>query len=399
MRGRSTLLILFWLPCFVFLLSASGRKLNVSPDKGDSKFEAGNDMRYMQPYANPQKNSFQPVKLTASGVMSWKITYADASVTGAAANIFLIDDSHAVIDYGRAIYAIDLDQRKKLGIQDKSANSFVALGKGDVFYYAASNQLIMGKIATFNERQPDFFIPGLGEFSSLLSLLPQAESFSAAIQNRGNPMYPDPTFSLFNKTYPSLGTIWSVGFPGTALAPAFFSDNSAILCKTDNLAIIDIKGQTISEFKDKFAPQLVSIGPDDTVYLFAQTPTGNKLIAFDMKLEKKWEAHSDKQNLSCPPIKGNAQTTYLLGNNTVTAYREGRLVWETRLMSDRARATLSGDNQLVISDGGRIICLGSDGFEKWIYEDKDGEIWSTPPVFDSQGNIFAASDKSIIKIE
>ena len=62
-------------------------------------------------------------------------------------------------------------------------------------------------------------------------------------------------------------------------------------------------------------------------------------------------------------------------------------------------ATAFADNRLVVTDGGRIVCLDENGEELWKYVDKDGDVFVTPPVADSRGRILAASDRKILRLE
>jgi hypothetical protein len=399
MRKPSAVILLLIVTGLSASLMALGTRGKPPASPGINKVEARKDMRYTQPYANPQKNSFQPVKLIASGKLGKKITYNDGSVAGSASYIFLLDDDRAVIDFESAIFAVNMAERKCLGYKNKSRNSFVALGTGDIFYYAASNQLIQSTLSKFDARQPDFFVPGLGDFSQLCSFLPKDETFVAAVQNKGNPMYPDPSFSLFEKAYPALSENWKIKIPGTALPPPFSLSNLAILAKPNSISVIDDKGEQKGEFSDEFMPVSCSVGPDDIIYLVCSTKSGVMLQAFDLNLEKKWETVCDKANLEEPPIVDSTATVYLVGGGSVTAFQNGRLLWESPLGSSRAKGTLAGNGLLVISDSSRVVCLDRSGIVKWVYEDKNGEIFLTPPVIDSQGSVFVASNKTITMIE
>lgn len=380
----------------MLVLCSSGRNAKLPPTQ--NKIEA--DMRYLQPYSNPQLNSFQAVKLTAEGRLGKKISYSDGSVAGAARSLLLINDDNAVIDYGEAFYAVDIAQGKCLGYRAKTANSFVALGNGDKFYFSSSNQLVGATIKNFkNEELPDFFVPGLGQFSSMNNIRPQEEIFTAAIQNDGNPKYPEKTFIVFQKIYPTTNTNWILKLDGEAAPAPITVDGAVVVARDKKLTIIDNSGKLANEITSEFSPLSCSIGPDGQIYILSNTTRGSLLEAYDLSLNKKWEMIVDKHSLSQPPIVDAGPVIYLLGSGSVSAYRGERLIWETPIASDAAKATVSQNGQLVVTDGARIFCVDQSGMIKWTYQDSKGETFSTPPIFDSQGRVLAASDKSVIILE
>jgi outer membrane protein assembly factor BamB len=54
---------------------------------------------------------------------------------------------------------------------------------------------------------------------------------------------------------------------------------------------------------------------------------------------------------------------------------------------------------LLVSDGNRVVCLNKSGEVAWSFESKRGETFMTQPVLDSVGNVYVATDKSIIALK
>jgi hypothetical protein len=385
----------------LFAVSSSGKRDAEDPPsaEGKNQIEARLDMRYRQPYSNPQLNSFQPVKLTASGRLAWKIVFNDGSVPGEPEFILLLDDNFAIVDYGEAIFAVDLNKMKCLGYRSKSANSFVSIGPADTFYFADSFQLIRATLNDFKADPPDFFVPGLGQYSELRGLIPLENIFLAAVQNLGNRKYPAKSLTLFQKPYESLNCDWRLEFDGLVLSAPATSANQFAIARENTICLIDKQGKISRELPGEFSPISCSIGPDDIIYLVCATPAGPMLKALDQNLELKWEAVCGKQKLAQPPLVDPVPTIYLVGEGSVTAFQNGRMLWETPLSSESPAATMAQGGKMIISDGARIGCLNGAGTIDWSYEEKDGEIFLTPPVLDSKGRILVATAGAILMIE
>jgi hypothetical protein len=373
----------------------AGKAAKEAPDK---KSEAMVIMGYQQPHSNPQLNSFLPLKLSASGRPAGRILYTTGVAEGGL-QYLLVDGDLAVVDCGDIFYVVDIARKRCLGSRAKSPNSFAALDGRGGFYFAAENQLVHAGPSNFNDEDiPDYFVPGLGQYSTLVALMPSDDNFVAAVQDHGNPKYPEESLSLFQKPYPALSVDWEQEFTGVAVPPPISPAGEIVVALPNKLTVIGSDGGKRAGLEDEFAPVSCSVGPDGLIYLFCHTAAGPRLRVYDMKLETKWEAMTDRESTSQPPIVGPDSPIYLLGGGSVAAYRDGRLLWELPA-SEGAAAILAGNGMLAVADGARLSCIDSSGAVAWEYRDDSGESFVTPPVIDTEGRILVASDKAITIIE
>ncbi len=139
--------------------------------------------------------------MKAIGRLAWKAPFNAAGVPADPRDLCVLDDRRALLDAGEAFFAFGLEDRKTIGFRRKSSNAFLALGGGTQFYFVDGYQMIRQTFERYSERAEDFFVPGLGQYSMLTSLLVDAETFIAGVQSLGNPGVPSPSFEIYEKFY------------------------------------------------------------------------------------------------------------------------------------------------------------------------------------------------------
>jgi len=363
--------------------------------------EAKNTMtiRYEQPFANPQLNSYVDAPVKATGRLAWKAAFNPAGLPVGPQDLYVLDDRRALLDAGDVFFAIGLADRKALGFRKKSNNAFLVLGPGTQFYFADGYQLIRQDFEHYNERAEDFFVPGLGQYSVLFSLFAGPETFIAGVQALGNPRVPTSSFELYEKLYRGTARRWSHGFDGMIVRPPIDGSGTAIVARRDTVTVIDRQGVRADIVMAHFQPISCSIGPDGLLYLVGTTGAKVLLRACTLKGEMRWEVPVAIPELLQPPIVDADGVVYLVASGSVTAFQEGRRLWEYPLSSPSARASAFQDFRLIVADGARVVCLDESGRAVWSYEDKDGESFVTAPVLDPAGRVLVASGKSIVVIE
>ena len=369
-------------------------------DTGSVK-EAKNTMttRYDQPYANPQINSYVDAPVKATGRLAWKAAFNPAGVPCGPKDLYVLDDRRALLDAGDAFFAIGLSDRKSLGFRRKSNNSFMALGAGTQFYFIDGYQLIRQDFDRYGERAEDFFVPGLGQYSVLHSLFAETETFIAGVQGLGNPGVPTPTFEIYEKFYRGTARRWSFEFAGMVAAPPIDPSGTAVVARKGALAVIDRQGARKDIDIKSFEPVSCSIGPDGNLYLAGTAAAAALLRVCTLTGATQWEVPVTTADLLQPPIVNADGVVYLVDSGNVTAFQEGRRLWAYPISSPQPRVSAFQDLRLVVADGARVVCLDESGRAVWSYEDKDGEIFVTPPVLDPAGRVLVVSEKSIVAID
>jgi outer membrane protein assembly factor BamB len=363
--------------------------------------EAKNIMtiRYEQPYANPQLNSYVDAPVKASGRLAWKAAINSPGLQVGPQDLYVLDDRRALLDAGDVFFAIGLADRKELGFRRKSNNAFIALGPGTQFYFADGYQLIRQDFERYNQSAEAFFVPGLGQYSVLSALFAGPETFIAGVQGLGNPRVPTTSFELYEKPYRGTARRWSHGFDGMIVRPPIDPSGTAVVARRDTVTVVDRQGARQDIVMARFQPISCSIGPDGLLYLVGTTGAKVLLRACTLKGEMRWEVPAAIPELLQPPIVDADGVVYLVAPGNVTAFQAGKRLWEYPVSSPQPRATAFQDLRLVVADGARVVCLDESGRVLWSYEDKDGETFVTPPVLDPAGRVLVVSEKSIVVIE
>lgn len=355
--------------------------------------------RYAQPFGNPQLNSCLPLDLSASGRLTWKFTFNETEMTTRSRFLHLIDEKRAIIDVGNAFFPISLTDRNIIGLLSKSSNSFIRLAGGQRFFYFSGFRLVGVDFDFYNEELQGYFVPGLGDHAELYCLIPRERTFIAGVQNLGNPMYPENSFSLYEKSYDSIDEKWIQEFPGYVVPTPISGMGHIVIARKGVVTLMDSGGKFLKEFRGKFNPQACSIGPDNLIYLVCHTEDGTSLMVYNLETEKEWEIQISISEIVQPPIVGAESNVYLMGAGKAVMFRNTEKLWEYPVLSEYPVATVSKDGRLLIADGSRIVCLGQEGEEIWVYEDEDDDTFVTPPVMDENGKVLVASDRTIVMIE
>jgi len=357
------------------------------------------DKRYIQPYAGTRLNSFLPVEITAEGRLAWKMTFNETDIPGGARFLYLLDDRRAIVDFGLALFCVNLDRKKTLDFYRESSNAFIRAAEGQEFFYVNSYRLMRVSFDSLNEDDEGYFIPGLGEFSQLFCLRPEAETFIAGVQNMGDPGRPEPSFEIFRKNYEGIFYVWQKKIPGDVILPPVSGAGQIIVATAGTVSLVDGEGNLRRIIQEEFNVLSGSLGPDDLLYLVVVAEAGPQLVAFDLFGEKRWACDISIEEPLQPPVVDSEGAVYLVGKNEIAAYREGRNIWTYPTLSGNPLATAAAGGRLVVADGTRLVCLDELGDELWVYIDKDGDSFVTPPVIDENGRVLAASDNKIVMIE
>ncbi len=356
-------------------------------------------IRYGQPYANPQLNSYVDAPVKAAGRLGWRAPFNPSGAPGSPRDLYVLDDTRALLDAGEVFFAFGLSDRKVVGFRRKSNNAFLALGDGTKFYFVDGYQLIRQDFERYNERAEDYFVPGLGQYSILSSLFADAETFIAGVQGLGNPGVPTPAFEVYEKLYRGTARRWSFEFPGTVVMSPIDGSGTAVVAHGAALAVIDRRGARTDIDIKPFEPVSCSIGPDGLLYMVGTAAAKTLLRVCTLKGETKWEVPAATSELLQPPVVDADGVVYMVASGNVTAFQKGKRLWVYPVSSPDARASAFRDFRLVVTDGARVVCLDESGRAVWTYEDKGGESFLTQPVLDPAGRVLVVSAKSIVVIE
>lgn len=388
-------------------------------NSGDREGKKTMDLRYYQPYANERLNSFQPIDITAKGKKAWKFEFNTIEHPGDALFLHLMDDSHAVIDCGGVFFAVDLIRKNTVASIDKSANTFIRLTDGLGLRYFDAYRLQKSEFYKLLEPEPeepedetgqkpgeppdmsprDSYVPWLGQRSELTAFVPGKKEFICGILHYGTPQEQNISFVLHATPYDDFEAKWERRYPTTAVAPPLGDDKRFVILLPGEMHFVDTDGHDLETVKTPGEPVCCSIGPDDMMYAVQETDEDVYLRAFDSFGDKRWEVAGVSDAVIQPPVVSDAGLVYLVGEEELTAYKDGERLWAISLNSDLGRATAASGSLVVVVDGSRVRCLDENGKEVWVYIDEDGEEYTSSPVIDAGGNVLVASGMRILKIQ
>jgi outer membrane protein assembly factor BamB len=375
-------------------------------DRDKSADLNGNNIKtmisYTQPFANAQLNSLLGESMSCEGKLEWKLKYNPDEIVGSPRSLFLLDQSKAILDHDRVFFVIDFAEKKVIGFQDKSSNTFISIRDGRSFYCFYSYLLFCLDVRSFQDPSNGYFTPGLGDFSELGSFAPGEDSFFAGIQKFGNPENPSPSFNLLKKYNKELKSIWELEFPGMVVKTPMSKDGDFVIAQEGVISIIGNDGALKKEIKDEFSPLWCSIGEDKLIYLICKIGKECFVRALDFEGNIQWECETSIDKPNQPPIVSNESMVYIIGSSKVEALAYGDKLWEFPLESDSEipqTATVTKDGMLLVSDENRVICLNESGKAVWIYKSKQNETFMTQPIVDSKGKVLVVSDKNIVLLK
>lgn len=358
---------------------------------------------YIQPFANPKLNSLLEQNMSARGKFAWQLEFNTQKLSGYTKFLHLVDNSHLILDYSLIFFAIDIANKKVLGFQDKSENSFIVIGNERQFYFFAGHMLFYSDFHSFhNKLSPHHFVPGLGLYTELEALIPSSDVFMAGIQNMGNPRYPQESFLLYKKKYTELDEIWNLKFEGMVVKPPVSAELKFVLAQDNIITIVDKEGTIINKIKDEFSPVSCSIGNDNLIYMVCKTKSDYTIRSLDFEGNIIWEHPISITQPNQPPIISENSMVFIIGCSKIEAMKNGKKLWEFPLASRdelSQLASVTKDGMLLVSDGNRVICLNESGNAVWIYQDDEDDVFVTQPVLDSTSKVFVATNKKVVVLK
>jgi hypothetical protein len=387
---------------FVFVTSSCSSNAEITKNNGNEN-KGAKSMIINHPFFNPKLDSLLAYNLSAKGSLAWKLEYNTQGIPGDARSIILLDDLKLILDYSMVFFVIDVAGQKVLGFQSKSSDTFIIPINAQEFYAFSGYRLFKSRFDTFQTPpNDDYYIPGLGDFSSLMVFIPKADTYVSGIQELGNPRYSEKAFRFLEKGYLGYDAKWNLTFNGVIPKPPVSIDGRFVAAQNGIISIIGSDGKINNEIKGEFIPICCSIGIDNLIYLVYKTKSDYMIKAIDFEGKTRWECTTSISKPNQPPIVSRESNVYIIGDSKVEAFANGQKLWEFQLTgsdSSSQLASVSQDGMLLVSDGNRIICLNKSGELVWKFSIAKDGVFKTQPVLDSVGKVFVATDKSIFALK
>jgi hypothetical protein len=170
-----------------------------------------------------------------------------------------------------------------------------------------------------------------------------------------------------------------------------------VLATRDRLYLVDEDLKVRRALTGEFEPLSMSADEEGRLYLVVQlpkykalwivTPEGSRLMSFT------WPA--DFAIGKMPPVVGYDHQAYVaVKDHLVAVHQSGRMLWEHPLGGKFAGATVTGDDNLLVSEGSRVVVYDLEGKSRVLFDCIDQQL-STPPVLTEKGRLLVASDRTL----
>ena len=148
------------------------------------------------------------------------------------------------------------------------------------------------------------------------------------------------------------------------------TDNMVLIPQPDGIAIFDTNCDKIDSIALDFTPYMISVGPDELLYIFAYNGGETNIVCMDLKGVIQWEKTLNVFRLLQPPIVSAKSMVILVeqlnNNNKIEAFKDNQKLWEYELEGRKAMATVLNDETILVIDGKRLLYLNESGKAIWI---------------------------------
>ncbi len=186
----------------------------------------------------------------------------------------------------------------------------------------------------------------------------------------------------------------------TALLLTALNDGTIILATSNWIYFVDENLHVRTALRGEFEPIALSLDEKTRIYLLVRirshkalwvlTEQGHRVMSFVFPAELPQQTF--------PPIVGYDHQVYLvIADRVVAVSSSGKLLWERTLQGKFGGATVTADDQLLVSEGSRIVAYGLNG-QSTIQFDFGRETLSTPPVLMQGGKLLVATAENFFQL-
>lgn len=356
-----------------------------------------------QIYSTCQMHSLQPYAARVKGVLAWQVEYNPAKIPGRARSLLIQDHSRMILDFDTVFFVVDLQLKVVMGSRPKDANSFLLLDPSGDLYYCSHNLLYRQKVDSFAVK-PDtgYDLPGMGPYSELLVLVPGEEAMLVGVQSLGTPRDQQPAFGILSKEFLPLMDRWNVQFPGLVVRPPVSVGGTIVVPTGNRFCFVSPSGEKGPDIELPVSAKQCSIGPDDCVYLTGTSDSGSRLMAFGADGKGLWNCEIPMEEVVQPPLVDSASAVTLVGSDKIVSVVHGDVKWVFPIQTPEdvlPAASLANDGFLLLAAGRKVVCISPAGRVVWTFQHERDESFVVPPVIDSRGAVYVASDARIVVLQ
>ena len=359
-------------------------------------------------FANPRRDGAIPATSRSVGRIAWsrELGLAHADVLPA----LLVWEGHIVAATFPAM-AVFSPNGQRLWERAKQTGSPAVVANGLLYYenrgckldaVGINNQLVL-------ENAP--FPAAMNSEFRVTLLWPREKDFIATVYWPGQE--PDaktgqptiPKISVRKTIYGERMGAWGTDYEGQQrLMPLFVPElDSLVIALAQEVISIDAKTEReISRFKVPFNELADwSADAEGILAITGYEETNKALVALSLTGQEKWRwidrQQSDRWVAGQPPIRSTGQRVYALTDERILAFEQGKLLWQDEVKNTRPRNGSSlADGSLLVNAGRTLRHLDRDGKERFLVSLNEEIL--TPPVVDTEGNIYVATATQLVQI-
>jgi len=172
-------------------------------------------------------------------------------------------------------------------------------------------------------------------------------------------------------------------------------DDSIVLATENRVYVVDLATEIKQVLTGSFRPVALSLDEtgriymvvrsEDQLFLWSLTQAGERLYSFTLPPGVR-PGH--------PPVIGYDHTVYLASGTSILAVaQDGKLSWSRTTKAYIGGATVTADDQLLVSEGGEIAAYNASGERRVVANIPDAA--ATPPVLTDRGELLVASSDTL----
>ena len=396
------------------------------------------DSLYPTAFSSPRHDSHIPAVARGSGQLLWS---RELGMKRAGGRLDLLLFGSSVVVAQAASFALFTADGRKLWEQDKQSGSPVAIANG-LGYFTTAGLMLNAVDAAGEWRLRGSSLPAVLTKEHVLMLLwPRKLDYITAV-DMPDPRYDlsddaaaayDPHISAARSTYGNRTSDWVNEFYGiVALPPLFVPETGHWLVAQSKMQVTRVDLSTLNSGDTPARSRI----PLDTAQAWSADSAGalvvagtaggaKALVKLDVRGAETWRwvdpQGQDAWLTTQPPIRGKDGRVFALTDGRLLAFDSGKLAWQFDAGSDVLRhGATEGDGSFVVKDGrllstfrlahgtslgdGSILVVGNrtlflveaDGRKRFQCQLPSAIV--SPPVVDSEGNIYVATATQLHKI-
>ena len=361
-------------------------------------------------FADTRRSSFINTTSLCEGKISWQKNLAD--------NDELTFYPRAILISGNLIFAYSNDFIAAFntnGIKKWTRNirpgSPVSIDN-NLIYYRNPEAYDELSAVTFDNKTEDkkMWLLESDDACTPLYIEPLESSFLALCQCISPPEQGKSMFLYYKKEYTTENFTWVENIYGrTQIPPLHFteSDHFVVFAPGEiiiyNSAAKKNGDNIINHFQYPLKTIISASGDKDgVIYLFGENEDRLVLSAMDQTGKERWNWLGPPKSFSLkfkqPPIIGVNNSIHLIIGTRVITIREGQILNEYSTGNEQIDyCSAIADGSIFISADNWLYQIDSNGLERIKIQIDDKIL--TPPVIDSEGNVFISTSNKIIKIK